>query len=379
MKEFQKWLFVDWMSDGPRTYAIHISHTDLDGYGCHLVTRVAQNASATSHVTNPIYFGNTDYTYVNQEREIDRVIANIQLDGEYRKGYDRLYFLVTDIGRFNPAIFTKYIQHLGHKINWIIIDHHPDVEDYCKLDKMGYDTEGNLIPCEDNRVYNNTSRSATLSLFYEMIMDTQALRDCDRQNMIKALRAMATAISASDTGHWGNWSDTLDRPTPATEALTERMRFAYYEERNMVDLWVNDTLALLPDINQHEFFTHLRDSLKVETRMHTLGQWNRLKVLYHQMDACTRPLEGRSRIKGIGDAVVYEYVQSDDAMGFGNMFSPLSSEWLRAHPEVQMLVKYEPEHDYYSLRSGENGLNCSEIAALNGGGGHPRAAGFTCE
>lgn len=64
-------------------------------------------------------------------------------------------------------------------------------------------------------------------------------------------------------------------------------------------------------------------------------------------------------------------------------FSMYSSLFFARYPDTPMLImldysKFYPERKLIvQLRSPEGQFNCYDIAKLNGGGGHPRAAGFT--
>jgi hypothetical protein len=63
-------------------------------------------------------------------------------------------------------------------------------------------------------------------------------------------------------------------------------------------------------------------------------------------------------------------------------FSEIGDELCRRHPEAPFAAYYLDRKDgkrQWGLRSRKEGVDCSAVAKLYGGGGHPQAAGFTTQ
>lgn len=375
MKELYKWLVSDPAADND-TFAIHLSHDDLDGYGCQLVSHVAQNICAMKNMDrNNLINENMDYNPAHQHRAIrDTIDAASRLG--YTVGKDRLYFLVTDISRFNPAIFQDYMK--DHVINWIVIDHHPDPDNFNALDQKTFAEDGTLIPCADNRMMITPGGCSAAMLVYNLMIEENCeLHALDNVPLRRELRKIVEAISDSDTGHWGTWADTLTEEMPESLALCERLNFERYTTNGIEDRWVMDTMLRLPGIDPIDYFTAQMSTAMFNYPLIVKDYWGHLGDLYRSMDEHTQQMSKieLGKFKGFGELKVYQYIP-EPGMNAGHLFSPLSAEWLRKHPDVDVLLIHYPERGEYSLRSRDGGPDCSVIARQNGGGGHPRASGF---
>lgn len=375
MKELVNWLMSDPTADND-TFAIHLSHDDMDGYGCQLVSQVARNICYAKNMDrNIVINGNMDYNSAHQHRTIHDAI-DVATNLGYKAGEDRLYFLVTDISRFNPAIFRDYMN--DHVINWIVIDHHPDPDNFNALDQKTFAEDGTLSLCEDNRIVIVPGGCSAAMLVYNlMIEENNDFHALDNGLLRYELKKLISAISDSDTGHWGTWADTLAEKMPGSLALCERLNFEHYIAGGIEDRWVMDTMLRLPGIDPMDYFSTQVFAGMRNYPLIVKDYWDHLGELYRSMDKHTQQMSKieLGKFKGFGELKVYQYIP-DPNMNAGHLFSPLSAEWLRKHPDVDVLLIHYPERGEYSLRSRDDGPDCSVIARQNGGGGHPRASGF---
>lgn len=128
----------------------HLSHTDLDGYGAHLVT---------SHAFEDVTTYNANYGYV--EETIEKVLEAIKND----ESEEEILFLISDLNltpeegtKLDSAI--KELQKNGKNVNLKLLDHHVSGEktaemfDWYHLDetqcgtKITYEHFKDLIPEE---------------------------------------------------------------------------------------------------------------------------------------------------------------------------------------------------------------------------------------
>lgn len=353
---------------------IHFSHTDLDGYGCHLVSRkLALNGSTSMPMTY-----NSDDLGEKFQEFFEKVVRLIMSNSGH------MTFLITDIGEINLIELAEKFS--NYDIDVIIVDHHV----ISNSDKVGAnvttDEETGLdiytVPAPSNMfVYvHSTAHSATWN--YAQILGLT------RHNEFHW-------ISEYDCGRWGEWRLDVEHTPSNMVRMNQALQIiksAYSDEKDSVILYqLAAYAAYLADSRcstETASYGRLLDfniNAKCAEITKLYNKWMKtldVVTLLHysyifRVDVDT-DVEKRVEIKFPEDpkylgqwAVI---VQEDKDEG---PFSMYSKQYLEDHPGVKGIIKYTPNFkDIVSFRSASDEVDVSKIAVLNGGGGHPRAAGF---
>lgn len=359
---------------------VHFSHTDLDGYGCHLVTR---KLALDGCNVMPLTYNSDDLGEKFQEffeKAVKLIMSN--------NGH--MTFLVTDIGELNLAELAE--KFANYDVDIIIIDHHV----ISNSDKVGtdmvYDDVTGLniytVPSVSKTFayIHNTEHSATWLL--------AQILGLTKYNEFKW-------ISEYDTGRWGEWR--LDKEHVPSEMVRmnqalQIIKSVYSGEKDSVILYhlaayaayLNDKRFIADgtytvDAGSYGKLLDFTIDAKCAENTRLYNKW--LKTLdfvslhhysYTFKVSIATDCEKIVKIKFPEDpkylgqwAVI---IQEDKDEG---PFSIYSKQYLEDHPDVKGIIKYTPNFkDIVSFRSASDEVDVSKIAALNGGGGHPRAAGF---
>lgn len=354
---------------------IHFSHTDLDGYGCHLVIR---RHALNKCISMPMTYNSDDLGEKFQlflENAIQLIMSNS----------GRMTFLVTDIGEINMVEVAKKMA--KYRINLIIVDHHvisdPEkVGGYCGHDdEMDLDIYTHENEYNDSFVYiHNTNHSATWIL-------AQILGYTNHD--------VFHWISEYDTGRWGEWR--LDKEhTPSNMVRMNQalqvIKSAYSDEKDSVILhhlamyaeYLVDTIC---DPETEAFGKLLDFIVRAKCNENTRNYYKWVKKLniipishysYIFKVGLNTDYEKKVEVKFPEDPVYMGtwavIIQEDKDEG---PFSTYAKQYLEDHLIIKGIIKYTPNFkDIVSFRSASDEVDVSKIAVLNGGGGHPRAAGF---
>lgn len=360
---------------------VHFSHTDLDGYGCHLVTRkLALNGCSSM----PMSYNSDDLGEKFQEFFEKAVRLIMSNNG-------RMTFLITDIGEINLIELAE--KFANYDIDVIIVDHHvisdPDnVGAYSTTDEeTGLDIYTVSVPSNNMFVYvHSTAHSATWN--YAQIL---GLTKHDEFHW----------ISEYDCGRWGEWrldaEHTPSNMVRMNQAL-QIIKSVYSDEKDSVILYhlaayatclnskrfIADDMGGV-DVGSYGKLLDFTINAKCAENTKLYNKW--LKSLdvvrlshytYTFRVSVDTNVDKKVEVKFPEDpaymgqwAVI---VQEDKDEG---PFSMYSKQYLEDHPAVKGIIKYTPNFkDIVSFRSASDEVDVSKIAVLNGGGGHPRAAGF---
>ena len=361
---------------------IHFSHTDLDGYGCHLVTRYICNQTGLSM---PITY-NSDELGEKFQEFLENIVRMM-----YSNDDRRLTFLVTDIGEIDMVGFADRFS--KYNIDLIIIDHHKITEPkkvgedvYIDPDtgySVYYQSYGNL----STQYIHMTEQSATL--IYATI--------CELDNYSEF-----KFISEYDCGRWGEWRlDKTHTPSVMTRLNQglQIIKSVYSDEKNShLVTYLNEYIKYLkyddPDgRSEYEYhFGKLLDSMvntKCNENTRLYNKWlKNLEVfnLHHYQHVFNVICED-STGQEFNKKVVVKFPEDPKYLGSWGIiiqydkdegpFSIYSKQYLEDHSKIKGIIKYTPNFkDIVSLRSASDEIDVSVIARLNGGGGHIRASGF---
>lgn len=239
-------------SDTYRDVLIHITHTDLDGYGCAAIMK--SHEALLERDCIPCYSHHDDVyrTLTNQLGsavyaaigEMLRTALDRYITDERTASYCKTAFtvLITDIGSISlneavnrvNAIMEEYRskweqpQYFEHKANVVIMDHHKNPHHPpLNNESMPGAINDNMIDCAGFRldyttgVYvscQNVSATYLVNyMFSRMVHD--ALNDfVDEADVLTRSEEVAGIISRYDTGNFGRWrlpDDMVNNPDTA--------------------------------------------------------------------------------------------------------------------------------------------------------------------
>ena len=353
---------------------VHFSHTDLDGYGCHLVTR---KLALNGCVSMPMSYNSDDLGEKFQdffEKAVRLIMSN--------SGH--MTFLITDIGEINLIELAE--KFANYDIDVIIVDHHvisnPDKvgANFTTDEETGLDIYTVPVPSNMFVYVHSTAHSATWN--YAQIL---GLTNHDEFHW----------ISEYDTGRWGEWRLDKDH-TPSNmirmnQAL-QIIKSVYSDDKDSVILYHLAAYAVYladgvcsTDIESYGKLLDFSVNAKCAENTRLYNKWlKNLNVVelnhysYTFNVGLDTDYEKRVEVKFPEDPVYLGkwavIIQEDKDEG---PFSMYAKQYLEDHLVVKGIIKYTPNFkDIVSFRSASDEVDVSKIAVLNGGGGHPRAAGF---
>lgn len=219
-------------------YRFHLSHNDLDGLACHVLSTVYDCALNRFEIplvelADTLQYKNWDEIHYahhrtpirhsickagakNVKEALHQIFESCCRLAVYKPvgPKDQIILLITDLGGITDSMFDEFYEEFGDRFQVIVIDHHlATTPDRGKCDPnqifwyvTGYQ-EGNL-------------QSAAKNLFtvtcgpYDAVHTTSTSSRCastKQETFVKQLTEYVEAVSKYDTGRWGEW---LGRSTP---------------------------------------------------------------------------------------------------------------------------------------------------------------------
>ena len=252
-------------------YRFHLSHNDLDGLACHVVSTVYDCALnrfeiPLTDVTDALQYKNWEEIHdahhrtpirhsiceagaKNVKEALHEIFEACCRSVFYKpvSPKDQIILLITDLGGITDSMFDEFYEAYGDRFQAIVIDHHlATTPDRGKCDPnqifwyvTGYQ-EGNL-------------QSATKNLFtvtYDPDASNIAVSE-KQKTFMKQLTEYVEAVSKYDTGRWGEW---LGRSTPdnVDPSVQHQLFFNHLSwdtvnviHRTMIQNYVEDMIRLL--------------------------------------------------------------------------------------------------------------------------------------
>ena len=396
-------------------YRFHLSHNDLDGLACHVVstTDALQYKNweeiHDAHHRTPIRHSICEAGAKNVKETLHEIFEACCRSVFYKPvgPKDQIILLITDLGGITDSMFDEFYEAYGDRFQAIVIDHHlATTPDRGKCDPnqifwyvTGYQ-EGNL-------------QSATKNLFtvaYDPDASNIAVSE-KQKTFMKQLTEYVEAVSKYDTGRWGEW---LGRSTPdnVDPSVQHQLFFNHLSwdtvnviHRTMIQNYVEDMIRLLC----MEDYVHTN----LQYREIVRGNLNKLHKEFHDMYQLTLAHNPHvtltlkiDPINGVYNPTTRHTIRlgdiSADVHPVNNLLQPLvtfgiievskdqcqTKEWkyfslcsreIMKKYKLDLLILVDEPNGTVSLRSMDNHgleINCADIARRNGGGGHKRAAGY---
>lgn len=388
MNGLSKWIMEsDW-----NVMRLHVSHNDMDGYGCHVMTRLAVNVLNPNSKSSTTFW-NTSAGMENIERTVRHYIERMETvpkdnKKRYVKGTKKLFILFSDLGNFDPNFINKLIEE-GHKVNYLCIDHHQIANDLNKIELTGNTEEFQMAA---NCYYVDDSVCATKSLANAVRAiitqhrpaSTLSSSGIENYNIMKEhIKAYADKVDLFDRGLWGEWVGR--EPADVDGSVREQLFFKSYkpEERYRY------TSLMANYLHTYAFGIHTPKDKRPFWCL-DMSRFNQkyygavssqLKVLNEEFEKCKNMLRPLTVLFDIPDTIkdkdklnIYEiYTDENDAI---QSFTLVSRELLKMNPNIDILVLIYMKRHTMDMRTMRDDLNLADIAIFNGGGGHPKAAGF---
>lgn len=420
-------------------YRFHLSHNDLDGLACHVVSTVYDCALNRFEIplvdlTDALQYKNWDEIHEAHHRtpirhsiceagtENVKEALHLIFESCCRSVFykpvgpkDQMILLITDLGGITDSMFDEFYEAYGDRFQVIVIDHH-------------LATTPDRGKCDPNQIFwyvtgyqEDNLQSAAKNLFtathgpYDAA-HTTSTTSCrvskKQETFVKQLTEYVEAVSKYDTGRWGEW---FGRNTPDDVDLSVQHQLYFNRmawdssadvfHHNMISSYVQDMIHLLS--TEYYVRTNLQYWEIVSNNLNELHKefydMRQLTLLYNPHITLTLKIDP---INGVYNPATRHMIRlgdiSADVQLVNNLLQPLvtfgiielredqrqTRKWkyfsLCSHEIMKkymldLFILVDEPKGTISLRSMNNHrfeINCADIAWRNGGGGHKRAAGY---
>lgn len=389
----------EWFTEtSPAVLRLHLSHNDLDGYACHVISRTTLSLINNNSRSN-IDWWNTPAGEENINRTITTYISkmsNIILrhHKKYLKGKTTLFILITDLGKFNPSFINSLIAD-GHKIRYVYIDHHVLTTDYNTIELTRNTLESQKV---ENAYFTCIDYCATrflteaaMSIYRQLIDDSP-----ETKRVYDALIKYSNDVDSFDRGLWGKWNiitednaeyfaihNPVDSISPSVTAQLLFNGFDGPEKYKYVALMANYFHSLAIPTSENLPFWYVTEEA-FATKYHEIvsREYNILMDEFKKYKAEIHVLTSDIVInipESVSNSVdhplyIWEiYLGENEVLKY---FTLISKELLEQNRDIDIIVLVCMPRHTIDMRTLSDDINLAEIAAFNGGGGHQKAAGF---
>lgn len=388
MNGLRKWV----MEDDWNTIRLHLSHNDLDGYSCHIMTRLATNMLNPNSKSSTTFW-TTPAGRENIEKTIGRFIERMEKlpkdpKKRYEKGKKKLFILLTDLGSFNPEFINGLIKD-GHLVNYICVDHHVVADDVNLIELEGNTEEFQMAK---NCYYVDDSMCATKAIGDAMraIIAQKRTQNMvspkvyeNTRDMLNRVEQFTIQVDKFDRGLWGKWVGLA--PDKIDGAVAEQLFFKSYDTKEkyryvsiMANYFHTFILGKNAPADQQPFWM-------VDMQRFNSHRFNAIRYQLKELNTEYEKCKSLLRPKTIDFVIPEDFPDRDklniyeiylDEKDRAHSFTLSSREILEEHPEIDILILVYTYRGTVDMRTNRDDLNLFEIAYANGGGGHPKAAGF---
>lgn len=363
-----------------RVKRIHISHDDMDGYGCNIILECALrllNTASESPITHVNISKPTDF-----EDTVGNLI-NTMIQQGFDIEHEMIAILATDLGSIDPDFFTDVIMdHFGVSLYYVVLDHHTPI--YQNREPTSTISVDDITrPNGWYFVYPGLCSTFALNdivcRLYSAYTEHKLLAIDDQRNsklMSAVLTEFADSVNRYDTGIWGEWVDHGLTPKKIEEIPDEiklNMIFSYMNEYG-----IDPTDEFTDFLFKFGIDADLRDKYS----QMVYDQYNQMAEAFYMFDGKLTKADTYDlfiNAAGINihiPLVAMYYLDEDETQDVEKFFSIFSRSILENDKNIGFLMYINKRKGTVGLRSATDAVNVAAIAKVNGGGGHPRAAGF---
>lgn len=333
MKDF----FRKWFDVENNDVKIHMSHDDLDGYGCHVVDCIyGVNSTMLCH-GNP---GNTS----DATAKLNAVIQN-EIDKMSDTDTRNILITISDLSFTEDEI--RRLLAIGSRVHIYLVDHHQTCPEYPEMENFGY--------------LKDTTKCATMLLYVIALCVNPDIA-------FEANMPVIDAINCYDLGRWGNWmglpykdislalklnivKQLLSNETQVSKGCISVGDFVEY---------LTKTMCMISDHEHGAFFEESED-LDIRLKIQEEIQWMQKECARYINTAKAFTLPGLETGLIIPDA--------------SRNFFVIAKELMEVTPNVPYVCSIYWRSMSISACTTRDDLNLGEYFAKYGGGGHPKAAG----
>ena len=412
-------------------YRFHLSHNDLDGLACHVISTVYDCALNRFEIplvdlTDALQYKNWEEIHVahhrtpirhsiceagakNVKEALHKIFKSCCQSIFYKPvgPKDQIILLITDLGGITDSMFDEFYEEFGDRFQVIVIDHH-------------LSTTPELGKCDPNQIFwyvtgyqEGNLQSATKNLFMATHNPDASNNTASEKQKVftKQLTEYVEAVSKYDTGRWGEW---LDRKTPDDVDLSVQHQL-YFNHRSwdmenvfhytIMQNYVEDMIHLLcmedyvhtdlqyrkivsNNLNElhkefHDMFLltlvynpHVTLTLKIDPIDGVYNPATRHTIRLGDITTNVQPVN--NRLHPLVTFGIIELRKDQGPTKEWKYFSLCSRELMKKY-KLDLFILVDEPNGTVSLRSMNNHgyeINCADIARRNGGGGHKRAAGY---
>ena len=412
-------------------YRFHLSHNDLDGLACHVISTVYDCALnrfeiPLADLTDALQYKNWEEIHVahhrtpirhsiceagakNVKEALHKIFKSCCQSIFYKPvgPKDQIILLITDLGGITDSMFDEFYEEFGDRFQVIVIDHH-------------LSTTPELGKCDPNQIFwyvtgyqEGNLQSATKNLFMATHNPDASNNTASEKQKVftKQLTEYVEAVSKYDTGRWGEW---LDRKTPDDVDLSVQHQL-YFNHRSwdmenvfhytIMQNYVEDMIHLLcmedyvhtdlqyrkivsNNLNElhkefHDMFLltlvynpHVTLTLKIDPIDGVYNPATRHTIRLGDITTNVQPVN--NRLHPLVTFGIIELRKDQGPTKEWKYFSLCSRELMKKY-KLDLFILVDEPNGTVSLRSMNNHgyeINCADIARRNGGGGHKRAAGY---
>ena len=412
-------------------YRFHLSHNDLDGLACHVISTVYDCALNRFEIplvelTDALQYKNWEEIHIAHHRTpirhsiceagaknvkdaLHKIFKSCCQSIFYKPvgPKDQIILLITDLGGITDSMFDEFYEEFGDRFQVIVIDHH-------------LATTPDRGKCDPNQIFwyvtgyqEGSLQSAAKNLFTVTYgPDASNNTASEKQNVfVKQLTEYVEAVSKYDTGRWGEW---LDRKTPDDVDLSVQHQL-YFNHRSwdmenvfhytIMQNYVEDMIRLLcmedyvhndlqyrkivsNNLNKlhkefHDMFLltlvynpHVTLTLKIDPIGGVYNPATRHTIRLGDITTNVQPVN--NPLHPLVTFGIIELRKDHGPTKEWKYFSLCSRELMKKY-KLDLFILVDEPNGTVSLRSMNNHgfeINCADIARHNGGGGHKRAAGY---
>lgn len=420
-------MIQNWIMNPPKhTYRIHISHNDMDGYACHMVTDIfGRYIYSGNHYNKPVSQRKTIYhavTEVNPDSvkaTINDVVKYLVDNTNYFSSGYSLSFLITDIGSFDPDTMFADLIEKGHTVSYLVVDHHQDfrkigernhfktISAFGDIYHNGWFSIPGTGACElllkaftPEYGFNDPlmSHSDRLSELVPITKKTdkfqtgrpeavtRAETPINLRTLIQNLSDIIRNVSKSDVGEWDNLVDGVPGPI-----LAQRLIWSYYTKiPNGPERWYVDTMDYLMDATGE--WKKIFDQIIASEAAAMTQEYELFKssIVFHMDELEFKDNDALWKFRHD----FYKFIEFKDE-AFKNMdkscfvllrdadgkrlypnYSIMAKWFMKDHPNCYFMFGIDTADHELSMRSYNPEADCAKFATNFGGGGHTHAAGF---
>lgn len=323
------------MNDLKDTVLLHLSHNDMDGFGCQVMTTGLETIR-------------TEYFNTNYGEEADKSIKDIISLANETSIKNKVLVLITDFS-LNVEQCEKLESIISNNIEILVIDHHPVDDEYILNLDWYHLTIGKSATLLTFKYFETLNRNK-----YPLLARTISAYDVFDKTYKEQFRI-------------GSYINTI------VYSIISNIGYSDEFSRNVIRkslIGLNNILS----INSNSSMAELIYRLETETPM-----------LLNDVYGCDDDKFLSERIVSI--ITEQQLINTDNRYTYKdygvliskgmNQPSIVANEILEKDNSIQLVIIANPKKLSVSIRSiGTDGFNCTELARKYGGGGHYNASGF---